>query len=65
LFGGNGGLLGFTIGNPKYLEGPKGHGGFGGLDLLPFGSDGCPTKILSTSLGITITITIEPHCHKI
>jgi hypothetical protein len=34
MFGGNGGLLGFTIGNPKYLGGPSGFepplGGFNG-----------------------------------
>jgi len=56
FFGGNYGLLGFTIGNPKYHEGPRGHGSFCGLDLLPFGSDGYPTKIFSTSLGITVCI---------
>jgi hypothetical protein len=33
LFGGNGGLHGFTIGNPKY---PGGLGGLGGFELLPF-----------------------------
>jgi hypothetical protein len=27
MFGGNGGLFGFTIDNPKYLEGPRGPGG--------------------------------------
>jgi len=37
LFGGNGGLLGFIIGNPKYLEGLVGPGGF---ELPPIGSNG-------------------------
>jgi hypothetical protein len=32
LFGGNGNLPRFTIGNPKYLEGLGGLGGLGGLD---------------------------------
>jgi hypothetical protein len=50
MFGGNGGLLGFTIGNPKYLEGR------GGPNLPPPRFDGCPTKIMSTSLGIFICI---------
>jgi hypothetical protein len=50
MFGGNGGLLGFTIGNPKY---PKGLGGLSGLNP-PSGSIGCLAKILSTSLGISI-----------
>jgi len=46
LFGGNGGLLGFTISNPKYLEGPS------GLDPFPLVSDGYLAKISSTFLGI-------------
>jgi hypothetical protein len=50
MFGGNGGLFGFTISNPKYLEGLGGHGG---LDP-PLGSNGCPRKIMSTFLGISI-----------
>jgi len=41
LLGGNGGLLGFTIGNLKY---PK---GLNGIDPPPPGSNGCSTKILS------------------
>jgi hypothetical protein len=34
LFGGNGGLLGFTIGNLKYPKSPRGFGGFGGFEPL-------------------------------
>jgi len=37
LFGVNGGLPGFTIGNPKYLGGPSGLGGF---ELPLLGSNG-------------------------
>jgi len=37
LFGGNGGLLGFTISNPKYLGGLSGLGGF---ESPPLGSNG-------------------------
>jgi len=57
LFGGNGGLPKFIIGNPKYLEGsgglggPSGHGGF---EPPPLGSNGCSTKIMSTFLGIYV-----------
>ncbi len=51
-----GGLVGFTIGNPKYLEGPSGPSGH---DPLPLGSDGRPTKIPSTSLGIFVCIFIR------
>jgi hypothetical protein len=51
MFGGNDGLLGFIIGNPKYLGGPIGLGGF---KPLPPISNGCLTKILSTSLGISV-----------
>jgi hypothetical protein len=40
VFGGNGGLHGFTINNPKYFGGLRGLGGFGGPKLPPFGSDG-------------------------
>ncbi len=57
MFGGNGGLLGFIIGNPKYpkgLGGPSGPSGPSGFKLPPLGSNGCPTKILSTSLGTSI-----------
>jgi hypothetical protein len=39
----NGGMLGFTIGNPKYLGGPrslKGLGGLSGFELLPLRSNG-------------------------
>jgi hypothetical protein len=50
MFGGNGHLCGFTISHPKYHEGP------GGLDLPPPGFNGCPIKILSTFLGISIFI---------
>jgi hypothetical protein len=46
LFGGDGGLLRFIIGNPKYLEGL---GGPGGPDLLLLIFDGYPTKNLFTS----------------
>jgi hypothetical protein len=46
MFGGNGGLLGLIIGNPKYL------GSLGGFEPPPPRSNGCLTKILSTSLGI-------------
>ncbi len=35
LFGGNGSLPRFTIGNPKYLKGLGGLGGLGGLDWPP------------------------------
>ncbi len=48
MFGDNGGLPRFTIGNPKYPEGLR------CLDPLPHGFNGCPTKILSTCLGISI-----------
>jgi hypothetical protein len=51
MFGGNGGLLGFIIGNPKYLGGPTGLGGF---EPLPPIFNGCLTKNLSTSLGIYV-----------
>jgi len=57
LFGGNGGLLGFSIGNPKYpagLESLGGLGGLGGHDPPPPGFNGFPTKIKSTSLGISV-----------
>jgi hypothetical protein len=47
------GLLRFTIGNPKYLEGP---GGLNGPDPLPPEFEGCPTKIPSTSLSIFVCI---------
>ncbi len=56
MFGGNCGLLRFTIGNPKYLEGFEGPSGPSGLDPPPFRSDGYPTKIMSTSLGIFVCI---------
>jgi hypothetical protein len=51
LFGGSGVLPGFTIGNQKYPKGPK---GLSGPNPPPLGSDGCPTKILSSSLGIFV-----------
>ncbi len=41
LCGGNGGLLGSIIGNPKY---PKGLKGPSGPDPLPPRYDGCLTK---------------------
>ncbi len=41
-------MLGFSIGNPKYLE------GLGGHDPPPPGFNGYPTKIMSTSLGIFV-----------
>ncbi len=37
---GNGGQPRFTINNPKYLRGPKGHGGCGGSKPPPLGSNG-------------------------
>ncbi len=33
--GSNGGLPRFTIGNPKYHGGPRGHGGLGGSKSPP------------------------------
>jgi hypothetical protein len=54
LFGGNGGLPRSIIGNPKYLDGPRSHGGPGGSEPPLLGSNGCLVKILSTSLGIFI-----------
>jgi hypothetical protein len=57
MFGGNGGLHGFIIGNPKYIEGPKGLGGLGGLcgfEPLLLGSNAYLTKIMSTFLGIFV-----------
>jgi hypothetical protein len=54
-----GGLVGFTIGNPKYLEGlggPNGPSGPSGLDRPPPRFNGCPTKILPTFLGIFVCI---------
>jgi hypothetical protein len=50
LFGGNGGLLGFAIGNPKYLGGPSGLGGF---EPVFRGSNGL-IKTLFTFLGISL-----------
>jgi hypothetical protein len=70
MFGGNGVLLGFTISNPKYLEGPS---GFNGHDLPFLGSNGCLTKIMSISLGIFICIltrsfplefVVKPHANN-
>jgi hypothetical protein len=60
LFGGNGGLLGFIIGNPKYHDGFGGPGGPGGFKPPPPGSNGCPTEFLSTSLGIFVC-TLTSH----
>jgi hypothetical protein len=54
MFGGNGGLLGFIIGNPKYLKGSRGLGGLGKSEPPPLGSNGCLAKILSTSMGISV-----------
>jgi hypothetical protein len=51
LFGGNGGLLGFIIGNPKYPDRFGGLGGLGGFKPPPLGLNGCLAEILSTSLG--------------
>jgi hypothetical protein len=51
-----GGLFGFTIGNPKFPEGP---GGLNGPNPLPPGFEGCPTKIMSTSLNIFVCILIR------
>ncbi len=42
MFGGNGGLLECTVGNPKYLRGPN------GSKLPPLWSDGWFTKTLFT-----------------
>ncbi len=47
----------FIIGNQKYpkgLGGPSGVGGHGGFKPPPFGFNDYSTKILSTSLGISI-----------
>ncbi len=44
----------FTIGNPKYLEGIEDPCGLDGFNPPPLGSDGYLTKIMSTSLGISI-----------
>jgi hypothetical protein len=44
MFGGNGGLLEFIIGNPKYLEGHGGLGGHGGFKLLLPRFNGYPAK---------------------
>ncbi len=66
MFGGNGGMPEFIIGNPKYPEGPISLDGFGGLSGFkppPLGSNGCPTKIMPTSLGIfvcTLTSCVFP-----
>jgi hypothetical protein len=49
MFVGNGGLPVLIIGNPKYLGSL---GGLGGFEPPPPRSNGCLTKILSTSLGI-------------
>jgi hypothetical protein len=57
MFGGNGGLHGFIIGNPKYIEGAKGLGGLGGLggfEPPPLGSNAYLAKIMSTFLGIFV-----------
>ncbi len=54
MFGGNGGLLGFIIGNPKYLDGFGGLGGLGGFKPPPLGLNGCLVEILSTSLGTSV-----------
>jgi hypothetical protein len=56
LFGGKSGLPRFTISNQEY---PKGLEGLGGFDFPPLGSDGCPTKIMSTSLGIFVCTLIR------
>jgi hypothetical protein len=47
-------MLGFIIGNSKYLKGPRGLGGPSGLDPLHPGSDGQSTKIIFASLGIFV-----------
>jgi hypothetical protein len=51
--GGNGGLPKFTIGNPKYFGGPRGHGGHGGFEPPPLNLMGDLAKKLFTSLGIS------------
>ncbi len=54
MFSGNGGLLGFIIGDPKHLEGPRIPSGSGGFEPPPYGFNSCSIKILSTFLGISI-----------
>jgi hypothetical protein len=55
MFGGNGGdLHGFIVGNPKYIEGPRGPRGFGGSKLPPLGFNAYLAKIVSTFLGIFV-----------
>ncbi len=44
----------FIIGNPKHLKGLGGLGALGGFEPPPLGSNGCPTKILSTFMGIFV-----------
>ncbi len=53
MFSVNGGLPGFTIGNPKYLGGLRGPSGPSGYGPPPPRSDGWLTKTLFTSLGIS------------
>jgi hypothetical protein len=50
MFGGNGGLLGFTISNKKY---PRIHVGLGGFKPPPFNFNGQLTNFLFTFLGIS------------
>jgi hypothetical protein len=54
MFGGNGGIPRFIIGNPKHLEGLGSLGGPNGFKPPPLGYNGCPTKILSTFMGISV-----------
>jgi hypothetical protein len=54
LFGGNGGLLKFIIGNPKYLKGFGGLGGPSGFEPLLPRFNGCQTKIMFTSMSISV-----------
>ncbi len=59
MFGGNDGLPRFTIGNPKYPKGLEGPSGPSGPNPPPPGFDGCPTKNLSTFLGIYVCMLIR------
>jgi len=52
-------LFGSIIGNPKYLDGPRGHGGLGGFEPPPLGSNGYLVKIMSTSLGTLTSVSLE------
>jgi len=49
MFGGNGGLLGVTIGNPKYPRGPGGLSGHGGYESPPSRFNDLLAKTMFTS----------------